>query len=107
MEFTLQTRKLSDVSGVRWTTVRRILNHREDDFNRCLQFSENISDRISGKSYYVLIICFSDKWYCSPNGEKIQRLSRNCRGSYCWSILSTINGEMYLNLLENAFNPAS
>ena len=75
MEPTLSTRKLSDVSGVRRTTIRRILHHhkfhsnkislvhqlQEDDNDRRLEFCEVISERIIDNPNYLFLICFSDE----------------------------------------------
>ena len=83
MEPTLSTRKLSDVSSVRRTTIRRILQHHKfhpykislvhklqrDDNDRRLEFCEVISERIIDNPNYLFHICFSEECSFSLNGE--------------------------------------
>lgn len=148
MDPTLSTRKLSDVSGVSRTTIRRILKHHkfhpfkiqlvqelnEDDFDRRLQFCELVSEIINNNQNYIFDICFSDECSFYLNGivnrhncrywsDENPRIFHEVRTQHpqkfnVWVgiygnhligpffIPGDLNGEIYLELLENTIYPA-
>lgn len=145
---TLSTRKLDTVCGVSRRSIQRILKAHsfhpykihlvqelnEDDFDRRLQFCEDMSERIINDEHFLFNTCFSDECSFFLNGV-VNR--HNCR---YWSdfnpriyhevhtqqpqklnvwagifgdhlvgpffLPGNLTGEMYLELLQGAIDPA-
>lgn len=147
MDNTLSTRQLAEVSGVSRTSVRRILKaHKfypykiqllhelnEDDYDRRLQFVEEMSERCIGNPNFMYNICFSDECsfflnglvnrhncrYWSDSNQHLFRqshtqhpeklnvwagiLGNNLIGPFFFE--GNLTGEMYLTLLQDNIVP--
>lgn len=145
---TLGTRQLATISGISRTSFRRILKSNkfhpykihlvqelhEDDFDRRLEFCENMSERIINDPNLVFNICFSDECSFFLNGivnrhncrywaDENPHIIHEVRTQYpqklnVWAgiygnrivgpffLPGNLTGEMYLNLLQNAVEPA-